>query len=387
VPTREPTTTRDGIARSLRAEGQVAEGRGFELPTLSPVSRSAGASFGRGEPAAFYTRVLTGVMRGALMSGVVTITAAPSIDRSYFLDLLTPGAVHRTTGWSEEFAGKGVNVSQALSVGNIPTIAVVPLPSAEWEKRGAREWLSFSDASVDPRVSVTLLEPDGRTTKINQSPPDLTPADWYSLLAQAAHAVGVLNPQWVGLCGAVPRLSDGSALDIERVVALAHNADALLAIDTSGPALSKWARQGIPDLIKPNQDELAECVERELHTLGDVVEAAREVHSWGVGYVVVSLGADGMLGIHGDIVARATPQPVSVVNTIGAGDASLAGFLAHSVLAPDDFAGAIANAVAWGSAKVGQATSQLTSLTNIPVVSVSESFSYDQVLAEPGLIR
>jgi len=43
------------------------------------------------------------------------------------------------------------------------------------------------------------------------------------------------------------------------------------------------------------------------------------------------------------------------VNTTGAGDASLAGFLAHSVASPDDFVGALANAVAWGSAKVGPA--------------------------------
>jgi len=175
-------------------------------------------------------------------------------------------------------------------------------------------------------------------------------------------AIATLAPGWVGVGGAVPQLVDGSAPDLDEIAALATQANALLAFDASGPALASWARRGIPDLIKPNQGELAACVGRSLNTLGDVVAAAHEVCSWGVDYVVVSLGSDGILGVHGTSVALATPEPVKVVNTTGAGDASLAGFLAHSVASPDDFVGALANAVAWGSAKVGQPGSRLNSL-------------------------
>ena len=48
-----------------------------------------------------------------------------------------------------------------------------------------------------------------------------------------------------------------------------------------------------PDLIKPNRAELAEATGRQLLTVGDVVEAAKELRSRGVGAVLASLGADG----------------------------------------------------------------------------------------------
>ena len=318
------------------------------------------------------------------MPGVVTLTPAPSIDRSYFVDDLVPGAVHRATRVTEEFAGKGVNVSHALNLAGIPTTAVVPLPAAEWSRRSDRSWLSFSDTSVSPRVSITVLEPNGQTTKINQSAPDLSPEDWAAFVTVGDDAMTSIQPQWVAMCGALPQLSDGSPLNVADVAARAERAGALFALDTSGPLLATWAKRGVPDLIKPNADELAECVGRDLVTLGDVLDAAHEVAEWGVRYVVVSLGSDGMVGVHDDHGVYAHAEPVTVRNTIGAGDASLAGFLSRMVSHPHDFAGAIGQAVSWGSAKVTQATSQLSSIQALPLVSVEESVDRSRPLAEPG---
>lgn len=321
------------------------------------------------------------------MSGIVTLTAAPSIDRSYFVDRLIPGGVHRATRVTEEFAGKGVNVSHGLDLAKIPTTAVTPLPHGDWGKYEATPWLSFSDASVSPRVSITVLEPNGNTTKINQSPPDLTPEDWAAFTTKARAAITQLAPEWVAMCGALPRFTDASPLDVREVTNLARECGALFALDTSGPSLSHWAKQGVPDLIKPNADELAECVGRDLLSFGDVVDAAQEVASWGVSYVVVSLGADGMIGVHGDQVIHARSEPVSVVNTIGAGDSSLAGFLAHCHTSPNDFAGAISVAVAWGAAKVTQPGSQLSSVASLPAVHTVESIDRSFALSEPSLAR
>jgi 1-phosphofructokinase len=318
------------------------------------------------------------------MPGVVTLTPAPSIDRSYFVDVLVPGAVHRATDVTEEFAGKGVNVSHALHLAGTPTTSVVPLPVAEWPRRSDRAWLTFSDTTVSPRVSITILEPGGQTTKINQGAPDLSPDDWSAFVTAGDQAIDSLEPQWVALCGALPQLSDASPVDVENIATRAQRAGALFALDTSGPLLATWARRGVPDLIKPNADELAECVGRDLNTVGDVLDAAREVSAWGVTYVVVSLGADGMVGVHGDNAVFAHAEPVTVVNTIGAGDASLAGFLSSLVSHPDDFAGAISQAVSWGSAKVTQPTSQLSSLKSLPTVSVETSVDRARTLSEPG---
>jgi fructose-1-phosphate kinase PfkB-like protein len=121
-----------------------------------------------------------------------------------------------------------------------------------------------------------------------------------------------------------------------------------------------------------------------LVTLGDVVSAATEVRDWGVDRVLVSLGADGMVGVFGDQIVHAVATPQIVRNTIGAGDASVAGLLAHLVSYPKDFVGAVANAVAWGSAKVGQPTSQLSTLTDLPSVRVSQDLDLDHSLSDVG---
>lgn len=310
------------------------------------------------------------------MTGVVTVTATPSIDRSYAVDGLTPGRVHRAHTVTEEFAGKGVNVSHGLTLASIPTLAIVPLPPEEGAKRHReKQWLRWSAASASPRVSITVLDPDGSTTKINQQPPALTPEDWQRLLTTTREAIAETSPSWVAMCGALPSLTTGADLAVDTVATLAHESGALFALDTSGPLLAHWAQRGVPDLIKPNAHELAECVGRPVTTFGEVVAAAQEVCGWGVDRVVVSLGADGMIGVFGDTVVHAVSTPQVVKNTIGAGDASLAGLLAHLVNHPDDAVEAVTRAVAWGSAKVTQPTSQLTDICTLPVVKVSRNIN------------
>lgn len=319
------------------------------------------------------------------MSSVITITPAPSIDRTYYLDSLEPGSVHRATRVTQEFAGKGVNVSHALHLGGTDVRALVPAPESERDLWGAREWIGVVPSGAHTRVSITVLEPDGRTTKINQSPPALDSSTWARLLEEASMEGSSAKCLFLAVCGALPALSDGSDLDLVEAKRLASSFPSRFVMDTSGPHLGRWARQGVPDVIKPNAFELAECVGRSLVTLGDVIDAAEEIRSWGVGTVLVSLGAEGMVGVEtGTVYARA--EPVQVVSTIGAGDASLAGFLAFTVKTPGDFAGAVGNAVAWGSAKVAQEGSQMSSLRDLPRVTVTDSLDRKKALDEPARI-
>lgn len=321
------------------------------------------------------------------MSSVITITAAPSIDRTYYLDALEPGAVHRATKVTQELAGKGVNVAHALTLGEIDARALVPIPIADHERWRKRPWVVPVAASADTRTSVTILEPGGRTTKINQAPPALEKSVWDTLLDQAGRGQLAKGCRFLALCGAIPRLTDGGEVPIGDARALASQLGAEFVVDTSGPELRRWANQGIPDLIKPNATELAECVGRSLLTLGDVLDAAEEVRSWGVGTVLISLGIDGMIGMNGDQTALAVATgSVPIVSTIGAGDASLAGYLSHRVRQPSDFREAVGTAVAWGSAKVSQEGSQLSSVTTLPTVSLSDSVDRHQELREPAVI-
>ena len=72
---------------------------------------------------------------------VITVTPAPAIDRTYLVSSLDLGGVHRATRSGAEFAGKGVNVAQALVLGGVPSQAIAPLTAtdlAQWVARPQR---------------------------------------------------------------------------------------------------------------------------------------------------------------------------------------------------------------------------------------------------------
>ena len=90
----------------------------------------------------------------------------------------------------------------------------------------------------------------------------------------------------------------------------------------------RLALQEKPDIIKPNREELSEIVGRDLRTADEVLEAAKELVQQGVGLVAASMGGEGALFVTADQCIRGRNPKVSVVSTVGAGDAMMAA-LAH----------------------------------------------------------
>ena len=318
-------------------------------------------------------------------ASVITLTPAPAIDRTYELGTLHPGGVHRATAVHSELAGKGVNVSSNLSRGGIASLAVVPL-SPEEASSTQSEVIHPYPVSHPVRVNITLLEENGQTTKINEQAPPLSTDEWDGLISETVTLADRHDASWILVAGTIPVALDGSPLDLTGLFRRSQSEGRRVGLDTSGSPLLELARSGLPDVVKPNAPELAECVGRSLRTIGDVVSAAHEVHEWGVTHVLVSLGPDGMVGVSSSGAVHASTAPVTVRNTIGAGDASVAGFLSHFVSHPDQFAEAVGVAVAWGALKVQEVSSQLHSVEGLPEVAISTSPDLDRDLQEPGLI-
>jgi 1-phosphofructokinase len=64
--------------------------------------------------------------------------------------------------------------------------------------------------------------------------------------------------------------------------------------------LERLTKSGLVNLIKPNADELANLVGRNLFTIGEALAAGRELNGLGVEVALVSLGADGALAVTAD---------------------------------------------------------------------------------------
>ena len=95
-------------------------------------------------------------------------------------------------------------------------------------------------------------------------------------------------------------------------------------IDTSGPALA-CAVEARPDLMKPNVEELAELIGRRPQSDREIVAAAEELRGRGAGAVVVSMGAEGAIGVDESGAWHATPPRIEALSTVGSGDSMVAG--------------------------------------------------------------
>lgn len=280
---------------------------------------------------------------------IVTVTPNPSLDRTIEVDELVRGAVHRAGPLLVDAGGKGVNVGRALAANDHKVRAVLPTGGPDGELLAtllARTGIDYVPVPIGAsvRTNVSIVEPDGTTTKLNTPGPTLSRAEADALATAAVDAAG--GATWAACCGSLP---PGLADDYyTRLVATLRAAGCAVAVDTSGPAL-RAAVAAAPDLVKPNREELAELAGRHLPTLGAVVEAAEELRSRGVGAVLASLGPDGAVLVDAAGAVHAEAPVAAVRSTVGAGDATLAGFLAAGAHGR----AALATALVWGAAAAG----------------------------------
>ncbi|MDM7990999.1 hexose kinase [Arthrobacter sp. zg-Y877] len=295
---------------------------------------------------------------------ILTLTANPSLDRTVQLPgALARGAVQRAVSAGEEPGGKGVNVSRALTASGVRSLAVLPGADGDPVMAGLRtagvDYLNLP-IGAPLRSNITLTEPDGTTTKINAPGPALRPVEQEALIALligACTAQEGRGASWLVLAGSLPPEvpPDFYASVAHAVRERLGGAAPRIAIDSSGPPLLGALLHGaVPDLLKPNAEELAEATgfSSEAALEADPLLAARAAGMLierGVGAVLATLGARGALLVTASGSWLATRPPVQARSTVGAGDSALAGYLLADVAGASP-ADCLRQAVAHGAA-------------------------------------
>lgn len=281
---------------------------------------------------------------------IVTLTLNPSLDRTVEVDQLERGSVLRTSEPTLEPGGKGVNVTRALTANGIPSLAIAAVAGPEGAElsrllEGDGIPCRFVPVSGRTRSNTTICDADGTVTKLNEPGSALLRDDLDAIATAVRASVG--EGDWLVVSGSTPpQLTDEQfcALLVEATSTGAH-----LVVDSSGDALAA-ALAARPHLIKPNGEELAQLVGRQLTSMAQVITAASEIRDRGVGHVLVSLGAQGavLVGPGGVVIGEShVDKPRS---TVGAGDCFLAGFLSRFTVDPDDLDAALLDALSWGAA-------------------------------------
>jgi 1-phosphofructokinase len=323
---------------------------------------------------------------------IVTVTPSPAIDWTVNVDSFEFAAVNKVASKTREASGKGINVSVALHRNGVDTIAVFPA-GKETGQFMVNELTNLGvsaatvDSGVDVRTNITLIVPGHSGTKINEIGTEL-PA---SVLDQVLDRCRATLEQalkdrgdrvMLAICGSLP---PGTPENFHRgLIRIGKGLGVPTIVDASGDVLTRAVPEG-PDLIKPNVHELADETGRSIHTLRDVVMAAHVLRARGAGAVLASLGADGMMLVDHEGALHGRASNIKVVNTVGAGDASLAGYLA-GLDAGADRAACLQSALIYASSAVGHETTLFEVDPSIADrIAVSADFDPDGKLTESSL--
>ena len=262
---------------------------------------------------------------------IYTLTLNPALDYVMRLPSVKEGATNRAVSTDLQFGGKGVNVSLVLSALGVENTALGfaagftgAALTAYLTERGIRaDFIPLPEGLT--RINVKLKTPEGLhpETEINASGPAI-PADCMDALCRKLDAL--TEGDTLVLAGSIPSSlpKDTYRAIMERLAGRGVR----FVVDAEGALLTETLPFR-PFLIKPNRAELEGIMGRELPTDPDLEEATAELQRRGAVNVLVSLGGEGalLLDENGEY-HRAKALPIVPVNTVGAGDSTVAGFLA-----------------------------------------------------------
>lgn len=264
---------------------------------------------------------------------IVTVTLNASIDLTVNVPNFTAGEVNRVAWEQSDAGGKGVNVASFLA-GFGHGIAVTGVLGEDNQEPFLRLFAEkrlidrFVRVPGHTRVNVKVVD-DARQQVTDINLPGVTVnAGDIDAVHGAIDALADEGAQVFVLSGSLPR---GASPGVYREIATRlKQARRRVVVDTSGDALIH-AIAAVPDVIKPNIEELGELVGRRLTAEADIVAAARDLVGRGIELVAVSMGGRGAIFVTAHEAVHVASPSVPIRSTVGAGDAMVAGIV-HATL-------------------------------------------------------
>lgn len=291
---------------------------------------------------------------------IYTVTFNPAID--YVVRLgnpLQPGAVNRAAGEDCVLGGKGINVSGVLAQLGVESVALgfIAGETGAWLERGLTAqglhtdfiWLENGMTRINVKIKA------GQETELNGAGPNIPESAMQTLETKLD---ALQKDDVLILAGSIPACLPQSTY--ERLLARLQGRGVRAVVDATQDLLLKVLPYK-PFLIKPNNHELSEIVGHELTTDDEIVAAAAGLQAQGARNVLVSMAGDGalLLDENGAVHRIGCPKG-KVVNSVGAGDSMVAGFVA-GYLRTGNYRYALRLGTACGSAtafSVGLATKE-----------------------------
>ena len=276
---------------------------------------------------------------------IYTVTFNPALDYIVRVEQFNIGEVNRSA-YSEIMAGgKGINVSLVLkNLGHESTalgFAAGEKLVQDLKDKGCRTDFIFLEQGMT-RINVKIKGQE--ETEINGEGPEITPM---AIRAMMIKLERLREGDILIISGSIPKTLPEDIY--EKVMVRQQGKNVRIVVDATKNLL-KATLEYRPFLIKPNHHELGELFGVTISNPEEALSYAEKLQQMGAVNVLVSMAGEGavLLDEYGN--KHMSPAPEGrLVNSVGAGDSMVAGFMA-GYLETKDYEQAFRMGIAAGSA-------------------------------------
>lgn len=285
---------------------------------------------------------------------IYTVTFNPAIDYIAEVNEVNKEKINRALSEKVLAGGKGINVSivlKNLGIENIALGFVAGFTGKEIKRQVENHGVKTDFVYIDDKFSRINIKLQSKVagivsteTAINGEGPKITDKEIEELMKKIDK---LKNGDYLVLAGSTSRKMKDDIY--EKICKRIENKQIKIVADATGKLLVNVLKHN-PFLIKPNKEELEEIFEDKIDTNEEIIMYAKKLQEMGAQNVLISLGKDGAILItkNNSVLYSKAPKGV-VVNSVGAGDSMVAGFLA-GLLIHDDYEKAFKMGIAAGSA-------------------------------------
>ena len=261
---------------------------------------------------------------------VYTITFNPALDYVMKTEKLVLGQVNRSTSEYLVAGGKGINVSivlNELGVDNEALGFVAGFTGTEIERLLSEQKIKTDFVKLENGNSRINVKIKAETeTELNAKGPEITENDLDKLLRKLEK---VNENDFVVLSGSIPK-----GVDENIYCKIAEKVNAKLVVDAEKKLLLETLKFK-PFLVKPNHIELGEMFDVIINTSDDAIKYAKKLVEMGAENVFVSMAEKGGVLVNKTKCFYVDAPKGKVINSTGAGDSSVAGFIAGYIETKD----------------------------------------------------
>lgn len=254
---------------------------------------------------------------------VYTITLNPAFDLHYEMDEFIPQSENYVKKALCSAGGKGINVSKALCALGTENKAIAVLGSensAGFLKELPELDLEVIEIEGRIRENITIHPKYGKETRISLDNFVLSDEILFEIEKRLYPLLS--EKSIVVFAGRIPKGLDKTT--VKDFLKGVKKRGAKLVIDSNSFDLSDISEIA-PFLIKPNEEEIKALFKDADEAYGTM---AKKLNECGVENVMISLGKEGVyFSGNGESFFVKTPE-ITPVSTIGAGDSTIAGFVA-----------------------------------------------------------